>query len=81
MAALHETTERVAAEGVLDVVGGVVVVHHMTASTRPGVAEGGERADAHSNAGRIDEDILEAYLLSLSMKRISHVLRESEIYR
>jgi hypothetical protein len=40
--ALHESTEVVAVEGVCD----VVVFHCMTASARPRIAKGGERAEA-----------------------------------
>jgi hypothetical protein len=53
VAALHKFTEPVAAEGVRD----VVVFNCMTASARPGVAEGGERADSHANAGSVLEGL------------------------
>jgi hypothetical protein len=54
MAALDETTEPVAAEDVRD----VVAFHGMTPSARPGVAEGGERADAHADTGRVLERLV-----------------------
>jgi hypothetical protein len=54
MAALNETTELVAAEGVRD----VVIFHGMTASTRPGASEGRERADAHADTGRVLERLI-----------------------
>jgi hypothetical protein len=54
VAALYETTEPVAAEGVRD----VVIFHGMTASTRPGASEGRERADAHADAGRVLERLI-----------------------
>jgi D-aminopeptidase len=44
MATLHETTARVAAKSMRDVVG----LSHVTAYTLPAVAKGGE--DAHPNA-------------------------------
>jgi hypothetical protein len=49
MAALYKTTETVAAEGVRD----VIAFHGVTASTCPGVSEGGERADAQADARRV----------------------------
>jgi hypothetical protein len=52
--ALHETTKLVAAEDVHD----VVVFHRMTASACPGVAEGGEHADSHANAGDVLEGLV-----------------------
>jgi hypothetical protein len=51
MAALYETTEPVAAEGVRD----VVVFYGMAASACIGQSEGGERADAQADAGRVLE--------------------------
>jgi hypothetical protein len=36
----------------------VVFFHCMTASERPGVAEGGERADSHANAGGVFEGLV-----------------------
>jgi hypothetical protein len=53
VAALHKFTEPVAAEGVRD----VVVFNCMAARARPGVAEGGERADSHANAGSVLEGL------------------------
>jgi hypothetical protein len=44
MAALHETTELMAAQGMCDV---VVVFHGMTARARPDIAVEGDRVDAH----------------------------------
>jgi hypothetical protein len=52
--ALHEATEPVAAEGMRD----VVVLHCMTASTRPCVAAGGERADCHAKSGGVLEGLV-----------------------
>jgi hypothetical protein len=53
VAALHESTETAAAEGVRD----VVVFHCTTASARP-VVEGGERGDSHANAGGVLESFV-----------------------
>jgi broad specificity phosphatase PhoE len=55
LAALHEDTELMATEGVRDV---VVVFHGVTASACPGVAEGGEHADTHVNAGGVLEGLV-----------------------
>jgi hypothetical protein len=54
MAALYETAEPVAAEGVRD----VVAFYGMTTSACPGVSEGGERADAQADAGRVLERLV-----------------------
>jgi hypothetical protein len=42
-----KTTDPVVAEGVH----AIVIFHCMTACARPGVAEGGERVDSHTNEG------------------------------
>jgi hypothetical protein len=54
MAALHKTAELAAAKAVRN----VVVLHGLTATTRPGVAEGRERTDSHANAGGVLEDLV-----------------------
>jgi hypothetical protein len=47
VAAPHDTTEPVVAEGVHV----IVIFHCMTTSASAGIAEGGERADSHAKGG------------------------------
>jgi hypothetical protein len=54
VAALYESTKPVAAKGRRN----IVVFHSMTASTRPCVGKGRERADSHANAGGVLEGLV-----------------------
>jgi hypothetical protein len=56
MAALHETSELMAAQGTCN---GIVVFHGMTASARPEFVVEGDRVDARVDASRIPEGLID----------------------